>query len=189
MATKHLPWMFLAALLATVAALVVSAFTPHQADAGFVAARTCSGDSIELSNAEQRVLTLHNHARTRHGLKALCVHPDLTQAARAHSQEMLDKDYMAHDSFNGESVKHRSERFGYTFGGYSYYWYGENIACGCGSRGSPGSIFDGWMHSPGHRSNILNKRYRQIGIGVRGGSFKTCSNATAYTVDFAVRRR
>ena len=44
---------------------------------------------------------------------------------------MLDKDYMEHNSFNGESIRHRLERFGYTFGGYTFYLYGENIA-GCG---------------------------------------------------------
>jgi uncharacterized protein YkwD len=117
------------------------------------------------------------------------VHPDLTKAARAHSQETLDKGYMSHDSFDGESVKQRLTRFGYTFSGYSNYVYGENIACGCGSRGSPGSIFDEWMHSPGHRSNILDKRYCQVGIGVRAGIFKTCTRSTTYTVDFGTRRR
>ena|SRR5215204_4042298 len=159
MAMKHVTWVVLAAVLATVTALVVSAFTLHKAGAGLATVRTCSGGTIELSNAEQRILTLHNHVRARHGLKALCVHPALTAAARAHSQEMLNKDYMYHESFNGESVKQRLERFGYTFSGYSYYEYGENIACGCGSKGSPGSIFDGWMHSRGHRANILDKRY------------------------------
>lgn len=189
MTTKHVAGIFLAAILAMVAATVVSALSLQEADAGFVTAKTCSGGTIKLTNAEESVLRLHNRARTARGLKALCVRPELTDAARAHSQEMLDKDYMEHSSFNGETVKHRLERFGYTFSGYSYYWYGENIACGCGSRGSPGSIFKGWMHSKGHRSNILNKKYREVGIGVRGGTYKTCNNATTYTVDFGVRRR
>lgn len=52
-----------------------------------------------MTIAEEPVFKLHNQARTSRGLKALCVHPDLTQAARAHSQEMLDKDYMEHNSF------------------------------------------------------------------------------------------
>jgi uncharacterized protein YkwD len=187
MATKHVAGMFLVAILATVT--FVSTLTLQEADAGFVTARTCGGGSIKLTSAEGRILKLHNQARTSRGLKALCVQPDLTRAARAHSQEMVEMDYMAHNSFDGESVKHRLERFGYTFSGYSYYLYGENIACGCGSRGSPDSIFKGWMQSPGHRSNILEKRYRQVGIGVRGGTFKTCTRATSYTVDFATRRR
>ena len=189
MATKHVAGMFLAAILAMVAATIVSTLALQAADAGSASVKTCSGDPINLTNAEQRVLRLHNHARAAHGLKALCVQPDLTSAARAHSQEMLDKDYATHESFNGESVRTRLARFGYTFGGFSYYAYGENIAWGCGSYGSPGSIFHWWMHSRGHRGNILDKRYRQVGIGVRTGTFNKCNQATTYTVDFATRRR
>jgi uncharacterized protein YkwD len=189
MTTKRGTRMFLVAIVAVVAATVVSALSLQAADAGSGGTKTCSGDPIKLTNAEERVLRLHNHARAAHGLKALCVQPDLTRAARAHSQEMLDKDYATHESFNGESVRDRLVRFGYTFGGYSYYAYGENIAWGCGSYGSPGSIFDWWMHSQGHRGNILDKRYRQVGIGVRTGTFNKCSQATTYTVDLATRRR
>lgn len=189
MATKRVTWVFLAVVLAVVAALVASAFTPHKADAGLVTVRTCSGGSIELTNAEKSMLERHNHARTRHGLKALCVHPDLTRAARAHSQEMLDKDRASHYSSNGESVKQRLVRYGYTSSGYSYYAIGENLAWGCGSHGSPGYIFDWWMHSPDHRSNILNAKFRQVGIGARTGTFQACHQATMYTVDFGTRRR
>jgi uncharacterized protein YkwD len=189
LATKRVTWIFLAAVVATVAGIALSAFAPQRAEAGFSTAKTCGGGTIKLTNAEERVLKLHNHARAAHGLKALCVQPDLTKAARAHSQEMLDKDYATHESYDGETVKHRLASFGYTFDGCSYYAYGENIAWGCGSYGSPDSIFDWWMHSPGHRGNILDKRYREVGIGVRTGTFKTCTRAATYTVDFGVRRR
>lgn len=189
MTTRHVTGMLLAAIVATMVALFASTLTLREADAGFVTAKTCGGGTIRLTNAEERVFKLQNQARTSRGLKALCVHPDLTQAARAHSQEMLEKDYMEHNSFNGESVKHRLERFGYTFDGYSFYLYGENIACGCGSRGSPDSIFKGWMNSKGHKSNILKEKYRQVGVGVRTGTYKTCNSAATYTVDFGVRRR
>ncbi len=187
MTIEHARWTLLAAILATVAAIFVSAIGPQRADASGNTVRTCGGGTIKLNSAEQRVLKLHNHARHAHGLKALCVQPDLTKAARAHAQEMLDKDYASHYSFDGESVGDRLARFGYTSGGYSYYLYGENIAWGCRSYGSPDYIFDWWMHSPEHRSNILDKRYRQVGIGVRSGTFKTCASATTYTVDFGTR--
>ena len=190
MATKkHVPWVFLAMILATVAALGVSALTPHKADAGLVTARTCGGGSIEVTNTEKNMLERHNRTRNRHGLKALCVSRALTSAARAHSQDMLNKDYASHNSLSGESVKQRLVRYGYTSSGYSYYAIGENIAWGCGSHGSPGYIFDWWMHSSAHRSNILNKKFRQVGIGARTGTFKTCRQATMYTVDFGTRRR
>jgi uncharacterized protein YkwD len=102
---------------------------------------------------------------------------------------MLDKDYASHSSFNGESVRERLERFGYTSDGYSYYLHGENIAWGCGSYGDPENIFRWWMHSSDHRSNILKKKFREVGIGAVTGTYKTCTPATIYTGDFGVRRR
>ena len=110
MTTKHVTGLLLAAILATVAATVVLTLTQQKADAGFVTAKTCGG-TIKLTNAEGHVLKLHNQARAARGLKTLCVHPDLTKAARAHSQEMLDKEFMSHDSLDGESVKQRLTRF------------------------------------------------------------------------------
>lgn len=68
---------------------------------------------------------------------------------------MLDKDYVSHKFYNGETIKERLERFGYTFDGYSYYGVGENIGWGCGSYGAPDHISKMWMQSSGHRHNIL----------------------------------
>ena len=180
-------------LAATLAVIVVAVgaliLVPQQAHATLVSVNTCDGGTITLNAEEKRVLDLHNRARKKRGLKRLCVNPILTQAARAHTQEMLAKDYTSHNSFNGETVKERLERYGYTFDGYSYYAYGENIAWGCGSYGAPDSIFRWWMHSSGHRSNILKKSFREVGIGVLRGTYKSCTEATMYTVDFGVRRR
>jgi uncharacterized protein YkwD len=175
--------------LVSAAIIGVLMLMPQEAGASLASVSKCGGGSIEVNANEKRVLQLHNKIREDRGLKALCVQPQLTKAARAHSQEMLDKDYLSHDSFNGESVKQRLHRFGYTFGGYSYYLYGENIAGGCGSYGSPTSIFDWWMHSTDHRANILNPKYREVGIGVRTGAFKDCAQATTYTVDFGTRKQ
>jgi uncharacterized protein YkwD len=188
MATKHVLVFLLAAPLAAISVIGALLLGPQGAEAATVSVKTCSGGTIELNSVEKYMLERHNKARTERGLKALCVHPTLTNAARAHSQEMLDKDYTSHKSFNGETLKQRLERFGYTFDGYSYYWYGENIAWGCGSYG-PERIFKFWMNSSNHRSNILNKKYREVGIGVRTGAYKSCEMATMYTVDFATRLR
>lgn len=188
MATKRM-LVYLLAVLLGIGALGVPALEPREAEAALATVTTCGGGTITLNAEEKRVLELHNKARKNHGLKALCVHPILTQAARAHSKEMLDRDYTSHDSVNGETVKERLQRFGYTSEGYSYYLYGENIAWGCGSYGAPESMFKWWMHSSGHRSNILKKEFRDVGIGVMKGTYKSCNQATMYTVDFGVRRR
>ncbi|GAA0395232.1 hypothetical protein GCM10010357_15280 [Streptomyces luteireticuli] len=50
--------------------------------------------------------------------------------------------------------------------GAPYRGIGENLACG---RGSPAEVVGGWMNSPGHRANILNSGFTDIGIGLAGG--------------------
>lgn len=102
---------------------------------------------------------------------------------------MLDRDYSDHTSPDGETVKERLQRFGYDFSDCSYYACGENIAWGSGSQGTPESVFGLWMQSPGHRSNILSGKFRQIGISVRTGTFKTYEGATTYAVDYGVRQQ
>ena len=151
--------------------------------------KTCDGDTIKLSANEKHVLELHNKARKRRGLKPHCVHPILTQAARAHTKEMLDKDYFSHNSFDGETLRERLERFGYTSSGFPCYYVGENISWGCGSYGAPDRTFKRWMHSSVPRENILWKRFREVGIGVLTGTYKDCSQVTMYAVDFGTRRR
>ena len=189
MATRYVAVSVLTAAFAAIAAFCALILMPQEARAALVSVKTCDGGTITLYADEQRVLELHNKARKKRGLKALCVHPILTEAARAHSKEMIDKDYTSHDSFNGETVTERLERYGYTSDGYSYYMHGENIAWGCGSAGDPESIFKWWMHSSDHRSNILKKGFREVGIGVLRGTYKSCTRAAMYTVDFGVRRR
>jgi uncharacterized protein YkwD len=185
---KHAGVVVVAVVLAVAAAVGLSASNPSTAEAALVTVKTCGGGSIDLTGTEKRTLDLHNQARASNGLPALCVQPTLTKAARAHSQEMLDKDYFSHDSYDGETFGARLKRFGYTSSGYGYYTVGENIAWGSGSYGSPDAVFKGWMNSAGHKANILNPKFREIGIGARTGTYKTYAGATMYTVDFGARR-
>lgn len=102
---------------------------------------------------------------------------------------MLDKDYFAHNSFNGEPFSARLKR-----AGYAYRTAGENIAWGSGSYSTPENRFEGWLNSPGHKANILNKNFREIGIGARTGSYTdrrnghTYNGAAMWTADFGTRR-
>lgn len=190
MSTKTNLWtMFLAALLAVVAATVVSATQPQKANAApTISVTTCGGGTIQVNTDEKRTLKLHNQTRAANGLAKLCVQPQLTKAARSHSKEMLDKGYFAHESFNGETVEARLVRFGYTFSGFSFWKYGENIYNGFGTSASADSAFAWWMNSAGHRANILDPDYREVGIGVRTGTFQGNAGTNMYTVDFGVRR-
>jgi uncharacterized protein YkwD len=168
-----------AVVLATTcsAALSVSAATPERVETAS-AVRTCGGGTIQLNAKEERTLRLHNQARDRRGIRPLCVQPALTKAARSHSAAIIRKDRLWHGN-----VGRRLKKFG-----YDWLTYGENIGWGSASRGSPGSIFKGWMKSRGHRSNILNGRFREVGIGTATGIFKGTKGVTVYTVDFGTRR-
>ena len=178
MALKYMTVIFAALALALVAAVGVSAAKPEEAGAAStVAVRTCTGGSTALKPAEKRSLDLHNNARKSRGLRTLCVHPALQRAARAHSADMIRRGYYAHGS-----VGPRLKRYG-----YGWRAYGENIAWGSGSLGSADSIFKGWMNSPGHRSNILNGRFREVGIGAATGTYGGRSGVTMWTAAFGAR--
>jgi uncharacterized protein YkwD len=177
MVLRYATVVFAAAVLATVAALSASAVEPETAQAASIV-KTCGGGTIKLNNKEERTLRLHNHKRASRGLRALCVHPQLTKAARAHSASMIRKDYLGHGSV-GRRLKH-----------YGYNWrvYGENIAGGAGRYARPGNTFKRWMNSSAHRANILDRRFREIGIGTATGNYKGRTGYTMYTVDFGTRR-
>jgi uncharacterized protein YkwD len=177
MILRYATVVFVAAVLATVAALSVSAIEPRKAEAADTV-RTCGGGKIKLKAKEERTLRLHNRARKSRGIRRLCVHPKLTKAARAHSAHMIRKDYFGHGN-----TGRRLKRYGYNWRNYS-----ENIAGGSGRYGRPGNVFKRWMNSRGHRSNILRKGFREIGIGTATGTYKGHKGYTMYTVDFGTRR-
>lgn len=144
------------------------------------AVETCDGESIKLKAGEKRTLDLHNETREKHGLGSLCVDPTLTRVARFHSKAMMEEGYFSHASKNGESPGDRLNR-----SGYDWETYGENIAWGSGSYGTPEGTFERWMKSPGHRKNILEKNFREVGIGEHEGE----EGRVFSTVDFGTRRQ
>jgi uncharacterized protein YkwD len=177
--------MLVACVLA--AGISVANSGPARAAAGS-SVETCDGGEILLSDKEHRTFQLHNKIRTEHDLPTFCVHPQLQEAARAHSRDMIRRDYFSHNTKGRGSFDERLVRFGYGPDGYDYYRVGENIALGSGAAGAPQDRMDAWMRSDGHRQNILNEDYEEIGIGTKTGEFKGVRGVTMYTVDFGVRR-
>jgi uncharacterized protein YkwD len=189
MISKYLPVVFLATMLAVLVVLVAE---PEDAGAArtdevtttevsAATVRGCTGGDVSLSADEKRMLDLHNKTRAEHGLPKFCVHPALQRAARAHSKEMIDKDYFKHNSASGQKFWHRLESFG-----YNWWTAGENILYDPGSQDSAESLFKVWMKSSDHRANILDKRFREIGVGASTGSYKG-GRATMWTVHFGDR--
>lgn len=181
----------LAAALVTVA-ISAAALEPTNAQArssynGYV--KACNGKKVYLRFAEKRTLRFHNKVRANRNRPRLCIQQQLQRAARKHSADMIRKDYFSHTSKNGSILKQRVRREGYTPKGMSVYRIGENIGWGSGHLGSPRKIHRAWMKSDGHRKNILNRGFKQVGIGMARGKYKSYDNTRMYTVDFGFRRR
>ncbi|MFC3746162.1 CAP domain-containing protein [Paenibacillus sp. GCM10012306] len=113
-----------------------------------------SGDSSQFV---QQVLNLVNQERTKAGLKSLSLNNALSKMALAKAQDMYDNNYFDHQSPTYGSPFDMMKAFGIT-----YNSAGENIANG---QTSPEEVMNQWMNSPGHRANILNSSFTDIGIG------------------------
>ncbi|CAN5835786.1 hypothetical protein BH23ACT11_BH23ACT11_27270 [soil metagenome] len=180
---------FVTVFLAAATAIGVSTVDPSVAEAaggGYV--KKCGGGKIFLKAKEKRTFALHNRVRRNNNLKPFCVHPKLQRAARAHSKDMIRRDYFSHSTKGKYTFERRLKKFGYTANGYRYYTIGENIAYGSGKRAIPRRIMRSWMNSSGHRRNILNGKFREIGIGTFTGEYKGYRGVTMYTADFGTRR-
>jgi uncharacterized protein YkwD len=168
-----------AMILASATAFLSVAVKPEMVGAATTSVKTCSGGNIDLGVKEERTLVLHNETRADHGLEPLCINPVLTRAARSHSREMVEKDYFSHYSDDGEGVGARLRRFG-----YDWSVCGENLAGGYSDPGEPDSVFELWTKSTHHRANILDGRFRQVGVGTYTGIYKGIEEYTMYAVDF-----
>ena len=104
-----------------------------------------------------QVLELTNAERANAGLNPLTLNTKLSQAAEGHSDSMANDDFFSHTGANGSSVGARVQDTG-----YQYSTVGENIAAG---QTTAEEVVQGWMNSPGHRANILNANYTEIGLG------------------------
>jgi uncharacterized protein YkwD len=129
---------------------------------------------------------LVNRQRTSRGLPALRENTLLSEASLEHSQDMVKLGYFEHTAADGRTVSDRLRAVG--FGRGVNVSAGENIAYGVGEKGTPAQIVNAWMHSPGHRADILRRTFTEIGIGVALGAPEIPadeeSDAATYTTDF-----
>ena len=115
---------------------------------------------------ESEVIRLVNEIRAENGLKTLTANWELSRVARYKSQDMVDNRYFSHTSPVYGSPFQMIRAFG-----LSFRTAGENIAYG---QRTPQAVVNAWMNSSGHRANILNASYTQIGVGyVANGHYWT----------------
>ena len=106
---------------------------------------------------ENEVIRLVNDQRAKHGLNALTANWELSRVAHYKSQDMVHNRYFSHTSPTYGTPFQMIKAFG-----LSYRTAGENIAYG---QRTPQDVVNAWMNSSGHRANILNASYTQIGVG------------------------
>ena len=154
------------------------------------AAPSARARSVALSPLEAGVLRELNAIRTAHGFVPLRVNARLTDAAAQHSREMTAQGYFAHESADGSSFWRRVERY-YAPDGAAFWSVGENLLWSAPDVDAKRAL-ELWMASPHHRENILNPRWREIGIAAvhahaAPGTFHGL-DVTVVTTDFGVRR-
>ena len=181
--------------------LVMLALTPASADAArakisghlpnchvAVAAASSAPRSAPTIRLARAAVCLINARRARRGLPRLRLNRRLGKAAKRHTHDMVRRHYFAHVSQRGRDVVDRLYGAHYLGGRFSWA-VGENLAWGSGALGAPRKIVQAWMKSPGHRRNMLDRRFREIGIGVIArGPVRTDLPAATYTTTFGVRR-
>ncbi|GIE86265.1 CAP domain-containing protein [Actinoplanes regularis] len=128
------------------------------------------------SPVQQQILALVNWHRARAGCGQVTIDRRLIAAANRHAADMATRDYFEHESPNGERAGDRVSDTG-----YDWRWYGENIARG---QDSPWAAMADWMNSPSHRSNILDCRLDQMGVGLAIDRY----NTPYWVQDFATPR-
>lgn len=133
-----------------------------------------SNDIAGISSQAKQVANLVNEERKEAGLSPLTMNSSLSKVAQAKAEDMRDNNYFSHTSPVYGSPFEMLKQFG-----IKYTAAGENIAKG---QKSAESVMNAWMNSSGHRANILNNDYTQIGVG-----YCTDGNGNTYWVQMFIR--
>ena len=163
---------FAAAFLVTTAFLsaafsqkTFSSSTGQIGGSGFVRApisNPISTSSENIAATEKEAFDLINKQRADAGLSALIWREDLANLARVHSRDMAEQKYFSHRGSDGSMVDERADKLGIR----SWSAIGENIAFLRGFDDAASFAVGRWMESTAHRQNLLDKRWKESGIGV-----------------------
>ena len=143
--------------------LLVAFATGWSCTPGRQPSRPPSGDRI--AEIEWHILFLTNQRRMWQKLPQLEASPALADVARAHSRDMLSRDFFNHINPDGANPRDRVQKHGLAFAGVA-----ENIYSTRNGTMDPAELasimVDGWMNSPAHRRNILERSLGYLGVGV-----------------------
>ncbi|HEX6903498.1 MAG TPA: CAP domain-containing protein [Thermoanaerobaculia bacterium] len=116
----------------------------------------------DLAEVREQIVAAVNAERRKAGVAPVKANADLDESAQKHAEDMLARNFFAHESPSGTTVRERARA-----AGYRWRTIGENIAEG---QLSVREVMDTWMRSPGHRRNILDKDFKEMGVGLAMGS-------------------
>jgi uncharacterized protein YkwD len=179
-------------LLACLCAFVAFAGGAAAADDPYVSLLAPSGtcgsadDQLDLEPAAAQLVMacLTNYARTHSGLKPLRLNHLLNAAGNAKVAADVACGVFSHEPCG----KPFSSVFAVYLRGATSYQLGENIAWGTGSLGTPRQIMNAWLHSPGHRANILTPGFTELGIGyLADQTFLGYDGASLWSQQFGAR--
>ncbi len=116
--------------------------------------------SANQSNpVQQSILDLSNAARQDSGLSTLSFSAELNAAAQRHANDLAKGAQFSHTGSDGSTMQERVQD-----SGYKYWSIAENIYYQA-PRNQPERAVQGWLKSPGHRRNLLNSKFTQMGVG------------------------
>lgn len=152
--------------------VLLPAWSSDQPDAERISYTGCGNGEVPAVQSieyEAAVFDLTNQFRRQNNVPPLKRNDDLDAVARYHARDMLEDNYFSHDTYdriNGDLTKvcgtfTRVRKY------YSYNSAGENIAAG---YGTPDRVVNAWINSDGHRRNMLNTSYRELGVGYFRGN-------------------
>jgi len=148
---------------------------------GAVAAGGCRGAGALAATASPNklrsaLLCLVNRKRAANGLGALTVDRRMQRAAVRHARDMVRHAYFAHQRAGGPDLTARLDRAGW----HGSAW-GETLAYGCGSAGTPRATLRNWMNSPPHKEILLSGKYHRAGLGVADSA--PCGEGATWVMD------
>ena len=143
---------------------LMRAETPPAPEASSSASTVASPPRVVSLSAltPEGILAILNAERLAIGLSPLVLNRTLTVIAEVKSADMITKQYFAHEAPDGTDIGILAARYQ-----YEYLRVGENLAMG--DFTSDADVMAGWMNSPGHRANILNPEYTEVGIAALEG--------------------
>jgi len=120
---------------------------------------------ILSNNDNLEILKYTNLEREKISVSPLKANATLNNIASLRVDDLFTNQYFEHNSPDGQSASDLAKKLG-----YNYFLIGENLALG--NFNGDEEIVTAWMESPGHKANILNEKYKELGVAVKEGIYK-----------------